>query len=75
MTRDIVSVTLLPVGEPNFNKTQRSTKQINFYFNLLNLLNHFDKGIGFFLRKAAHLLGGMDSSKSPPLEGRAAPPP
>jgi hypothetical protein len=65
------------VGEPNFNKTQRSTKQINFYFyfNLLNLLNHFDKGIGKFLQKAAHLLGGMDSSKSTPLEGRAAPPP
>ena len=48
---------LSPVGEPNFNKTQRSTKQINFYFNLLNLLNHFDKGIGKFLRKDCPPLG------------------
>jgi hypothetical protein len=29
---------LSPADEPDFNKTQRSTKSIKFYFNLLKLL-------------------------------------
>jgi hypothetical protein len=36
---------LLQADEPDFNKTQRSTKEINLYLNLLNLLNRFDSGI------------------------------
>ena len=35
---------------------------MNFYINLLNLLNRFDGGIGTNMRKAAHPLGGMGSS-------------
>jgi len=35
---------------------------MNFYINLLNLLNCFDGGIGTSMRKAAHPLGGTDSS-------------
>jgi hypothetical protein len=55
---------LLPANEPNFNKTQRSTKLFYFYFNLLNQLNRFDSGIGKNMWKAAHPLGGMNSSNS-----------
>jgi hypothetical protein len=42
--------------------------------NLWNLFNRFDGDIGTNMRKAAHPSGGMASSKSMPLEGRAAPP-
>jgi hypothetical protein len=35
---------------------------MNFYINLLNLLNCFDGGIGTSMRKAAHPSGGVDSS-------------
>ena len=34
----------------------------NFYFNLLNLLNRFDGGIGTNMRKTTHPSGGMGSS-------------
>jgi hypothetical protein len=37
-------------------------KLIIFYFNLLNLSNRFDIGIGTSMRKAAHPPGGMGSS-------------
>jgi hypothetical protein len=39
-------------------------KLINFYFNLWNLFNRFDGGIGTNMRKAAHPSGGMGSSNS-----------
>jgi hypothetical protein len=35
---------------------------MNFYINLLNLLNHFDDGIRMSMRKVNHPLGGVDSS-------------
>jgi hypothetical protein len=35
---------------------------IKAYFNLLNLLNRFDGGLGTNMRKAAHPSGGMGSS-------------
>jgi hypothetical protein len=37
-------------------------KLINFYLNLMNLLNCFDGGLGTNMHKAAHPSGGMSSS-------------
>ena len=37
-------------------------KLINFYINLLNLLNRFDGSIGTSMRKDAHPSGGVGSS-------------
>ena len=37
-------------------------KLINLYFNLLNLLDRFDGGIGKNMRTAAHPLGGVGLS-------------
>ncbi len=37
-------------------------KNINFYFNIKNLQNPFNGGLGTNMRKAAHPSGGMDSS-------------
>jgi hypothetical protein len=47
---------------PNSIKYRGQQKLINFYFNLWNLLNRFDGGIGRNMRKAAHPSGGMGSS-------------
>ena len=47
---------------PNLIKHRGRHKLINFYFDLLNLLNRFDGGIGTNMRKAAHPSGGMGSS-------------
>jgi len=43
----------------NSIKHRGKQKLINFYINLLNLLNRFDGGIGTNMRKAAHPSGGM----------------
>jgi hypothetical protein len=51
---------LLPAGEPEFHRGKH--KLINFYINLMNLLNRFDSGIVTSMHKAAHLSGGMGSS-------------
>ena len=48
---------------PDLIKQEASNYYINFYFNLLNLLNRFDGGNGTNMRKAAHPSGGMGSSK------------
>jgi hypothetical protein len=58
------------VGKDQFNpilarasdETSLILKFINFYINLLNLLNCFEGGIGKNMRKAAHPLGGVGSS-------------
>ncbi len=52
---------------PNSIKHRGQYKLINFYINLLNILNHFDSGIRTNTRKAAHPSGGMGSS-NPRLE-------
>jgi hypothetical protein len=46
----------------NSIKHRGKHKIIYFYINLLNLLNHFNGGIGTSMRKAAHPLGGVGSS-------------
>ncbi len=51
-------------ASPNLIKLQARYKWINFCFNLLNLLNRFDGGLGTNMRKADHPSGGMDSSNS-----------
>jgi hypothetical protein len=43
-------------------KHRGNHKLINFYINLLNLLNRFDGSIGTSMRKAAHPSGGVGSS-------------
>jgi len=47
---------------PNSIKYRNKHKLMNFFVNLLNLLNRFDGGIGTSMRKAAHPSGGADSS-------------
>jgi hypothetical protein len=47
---------------PNSIKYRGKHKLINFYINLLNLLNRFDGGIRTSMRKAAHPSGGVGSS-------------
>jgi hypothetical protein len=47
---------------PNSIKHRGKHKLINFYVNLLNLLNRFDGGIGTSMRKAAYPSGGVGSS-------------
>jgi len=59
-------------ASPNSMKHRGKHKLINFYINLLNLLNRFDGSIGTSMRKDAGRRGFI---KSMPLEGRAAPPP
>jgi hypothetical protein len=49
-------------ASPNSIKHRGKHKLINFYINLLNLLNRFDGGIGTSMSKAAHPSGGVDSS-------------
>ena len=41
---------------------------INFYFNLLNILNCLDGGLGMNMRKAAHPSCGMGSSNPERLQ-------
>jgi hypothetical protein len=59
---DAVSATIVAGGRAQFQYNKRSIKQIIFYFNLLNLLNCFDGGVGKMMRKAARPSSGMDSS-------------
>jgi len=54
---------------PNSIKHRGQQKFINFYFNLLNLLNRFDGSMGTNMRKAAHLSGGMGSPNPPRWRG------
>jgi len=49
-------------ASPNSIKHRGKHKLINFYINLLNLLNRFDGSIGTSMRKAAHPSGGVGSS-------------
>jgi hypothetical protein len=42
---------------------------MNFYFNLLNLLNRFDGVLGNIMRKATHPSGGVGSSNPHRLRG------
>jgi hypothetical protein len=53
---------LLPADEPEFDEHRGKHKLINFYINLLNLLNRFDGSIRTSMRKAAHPSGGVGSS-------------
>jgi hypothetical protein len=46
----------------NSIKKRGKHKKINFYINLLNLLNRFDGGIRTSMRKAAHPSGSVGSS-------------
>ena len=45
-------------------------KLINFYINLLNLLNRFNGSIGTSMHKDAHPLGGVGSSNSRRWKGK-----
>jgi hypothetical protein len=49
-------------ASPNSIKHRGKHKLINFYINLLNLLNIFNGSIGTSMRKDAHPLGGVGSS-------------
>jgi len=49
-------------ASPNLIKHRGKHKLINFYINLLNLLNRFDGGIGTSMCKDAHPSGGVGSS-------------
>ena len=61
-TRDAVSATIVFGGWAQIQLNRNKYELTNFYINLLNLLNRFNGGIGTRMRKAAHPLGGVDSS-------------
>jgi hypothetical protein len=60
---------LLPANKPISNKTRGQYKYINFYFNLLNLFNRFDGGIGKICGRPPTTWAGYGFIKSTPLEG------
>jgi hypothetical protein len=62
MTIDAISATIVAGGQARFNKHRGQHKLINFHFNLLNLLNRFNVGVGKNMRKAGCPYSGMVSS-------------
>ena len=62
MTRDAVLATIVAGRRARIRLNIEVNIKIDFYINLLNLLNRFDGNIGTNMLKAAHPSGGMGSS-------------